>query len=677
MLKFFSRMERTRNFVLLLFAIVMVVSLIVFYAPTRDTIQSDLMMSEETAAEVGGEEITVGELIRQKEAIVRIMGNANADTKNLLDNAIRSRIARIEAERLGLRATDAEVAVRIREEFKEEGKPFDQKRYEQNAIQNAGSVSALEESVRDSMSAEKLRAFITSGVTVSEEEVLDDYKRGNSKFELTYVPVTLADVSQTIKPTDEELKAFFEQNKKNYYISMPQKKIRYLFLNTAKVGERLSIPEADLKAEYDKLPADRRIAGVQGQEIVLRVPKPEFEAEAAAKANQILEQLRKDGPKVSEEAFAEIAKGQSENPNTARSGGKIPGLIKQNPTNPEDPYQRLLTMQPGDVTEPISYQGRFFILRRGENVPKTYEDAKKELEVSLRNRRAYAVAADIAQKAAARLKEVKDVQQVAQEFASQANMAPAEMVKETGYVKPGDQVQDIGTSPQFEEGIAGLENPGDVGDRTPIPNGFAVPVLADKKEPRDAEFEEVKAQVAETYKIEKAREQFDEIANQIASSAGSASNLTAAAESKGFKAQQQKSYILGSPLGQGPSATTSEALEDAVWALKEGEVTKNPIKLGDNWYIVGVNKREEAKMDDFATQRDSLLEQKLSEKRNRIFTDYLASTRAEMEAAGKIKIHKEAMAKVDKYGASEDDAPQNVPQGIVPQMPQQEIPQGN
>jgi hypothetical protein len=213
MLKFFSRMERTRNFVLLLFAILMVVSLIVFYAPTRDTIQSNLMMSEEEAAEVGSEDITVGELVRQKEAVIRIMGPANAETKNLLDNAIRSRIARIEAQRLGLRATDAEVAAKIREEFKEDGKPFDQKRYEQNAVQNAGSVSALEESVRDSLSAERLQAFITSGVTVSEEEVLDDYKRGNSKFELTYVPVTLAEVSQTVKPTDEELKAYFEANK--------------------------------------------------------------------------------------------------------------------------------------------------------------------------------------------------------------------------------------------------------------------------------------------------------------------------------------------------------------------------------------------------------------------------------------------------------------------------------
>jgi hypothetical protein len=41
-----------------------------------------------------------------------------------------------------------------------------------------------------------------------------------------------------------------------------------------------------------------------------------------------------------------------------------------------------LTMQPGEVTEPISYQGRIFVLRRGEDVPKSFEDARKELEVS-------------------------------------------------------------------------------------------------------------------------------------------------------------------------------------------------------------------------------------------------------------------------------------------------------
>lgn len=676
MLKFFKRMERTRSFVLLLFAIVMVVSLIVFYAPTRENPQDALVMSTETAATVGGESITVGELVRQKEAYTRVTGD-NQPTKMLLDQVIRSRIARLEAQRLGLRATDIEVANEIRKQFKpEDGRPFDQKRYEQSAIQNAGSVTALEESIRDSLSAQKLQAFITSGVSASEEEVLEDYKRSNTKFEVTYVPVGVADLVQSINPTDQELRAYFEENKKNYYISSPQKKIRYLFLNTAKIGERLTIPEADLKAEYDKLPEDKKIAGVQGQEIVLRVPKPEFEGEVAAKASQLVGALRKDGAKVSEQAFAETAQGQSENPNTARNGGKIPGLVRQNPQNPTDPYQRLLTMQPGDITEPINYEGRYFILRRGEDVPKSFEDAKKELEVSLRNRRAYAATAEIAQRAAERLKEVKNVQQVAQEFAQQANMGVSEMVKETDYVVPGSSVPDIGTSPQFEQGIAELENPNDVGERTPVPNGFAIPLLVDKREPRDAVFEDVKAQITETYKIEKAREQVEDIANQIAAGAGSTGNLSSAAAGKGLKAQEQKNFILGSPLGQGPTATTNDALEDAIWALKEGEVAKTPIKLGDNFYIVGLNKREEANMEDFPNQRDRLMEQKLNEKRGRVFADYLAAVRTKMEAEAKITINKAAVAKINTQTESGDGLPPGFPQGFPQGIPQ-EIPQGN
>ena len=154
-------------------------------------------------------------------------------------------------------------------------------------------------------------------------------------------------------------------------------------------------------------------------------------------------------------------------------------------------------MTPGEITEPISYQGRYFILRRGDAVPKSFEDARKELEVSLRNRRAYSVAAELAQKIADTLKQNKDVQATAQQFAGQANMTAAEMIRETGYVKPGDNIENIGASPQFEEGIAGLENPQDVGDKTPIQNGFAIPMLVDVKPPRDAEFDEKRAELVD------------------------------------------------------------------------------------------------------------------------------------------------------------------------------------
>jgi hypothetical protein len=221
------------------------------------------------------------------------------------------------------------------------------------------------------------------------------------------------------------------------------------------------------------------------------------------------------------------------------------------------------------------------------------------------------------------------------------------MIRETGYVKPGDNIDKIGVSQQFEDGIKDLQNPQDVGDKTPVPDGFAIPMLTDQKPPRDAEFAEVKDQIVEVVKLDKARSMVQDIANQIASGAASPDALAALASSKGLKAQDQKSFILGSPLGQGPSASTNEALEDALFGMKAGDVTKTPVKLGDGFVIVGVKSREDASMDEFAKQRDTLVEQMLQQKRSAVFSDYLASVRRQLETDGKIVFYPDAIAKVD------------------------------
>jgi peptidyl-prolyl cis-trans isomerase D len=652
MLKFFSRLEKTRNFVILIFALLLVLSMVfvgasIFDSRTNNSVSAG---STETVAKVGSESVTVGELVRQKENLSQLYGGRAPASKLLLDGMISQRIVRQEAERLGLTASDTELAGSIREQNKsQDGKPFDIARYEQNVTEQYGSVSAFEEAERDRLSGQKLEAFITSGVTVSEQEVLDDFKKRNTKFDLSYVPVSVADLAQAIKPTDAELQEFFTRNKGNYYISEPQKKIRYVFLSTSKIGEKISIPEADLKAEYDKLPDDKKQAGVQGQQIVLRIAKPEFDAQVLEKANQIAERARTagEGGKISEQAFGELAQGQSEDPNTARVNGKIPGLVRQNPNNPTDPYQRLLTMQEGEITEPIKNGEKYFILRRGAVVPKSFEDAKKELEISLRNRRAYTVAAELAQKVTDDLKQTRNVEATAQKFAAEANMTPKDMMRETGFLKPGDEVADVGISPQFEEGIKPLEKANDVGEKIPIKDGFGVPLLVERREARDETFEEAKDKVAEAVKLEKARAQVEQIAKDIAAGATNAETLAAAAQSKGLKAQDAKSFILGSPLGQGPSAATSEELENAIYALNAGAATKTPIKVGDNWYVVAATKREEANMEEFAKQREQLLQSSLMQKRGQVFSDYLDGIRRRMEASQQIKVYKDALNKVD------------------------------
>ena len=95
-----------------------------------------------------------------------------------------------------MEATDAEVAAYIRMNFKSPDGTFKQDDYEQRVTEQFGSVANFERAVRDQLSGQRLEAFITSGVSVSEDEVLNAFKRKNTKFDLSYVPVNSADLAQ-------------------------------------------------------------------------------------------------------------------------------------------------------------------------------------------------------------------------------------------------------------------------------------------------------------------------------------------------------------------------------------------------------------------------------------------------------------------------------------------------
>ncbi|MFV0388646.1 MAG: peptidyl-prolyl cis-trans isomerase [Pyrinomonadaceae bacterium] len=673
MLKFFKRMERTRNFILFFFAIILVGSLILFYSPTQ-RLNADLRRSSEVVANVNGEKITIGQVVTDLERSSQSpFGKMPASI--VLDGLIANAVVRVEARKLKLTATDQDVATKIRKFVTpQDGKPFDQKQYEQYAIDQAGSVPEFEEGVRDQMSRQNLSAYLTSGVEVSEADVFDDYKRKNTKFDLVYVPVNTADLIATIKPTDEELQAYFQKNQKSYYINSPQKKVKYIFLSTEKLGSTLKFSDEELKKAYDALPADKKLSGVKVQEIVLRVNDPAKKAEVQNKATEIVANLKTSGDVVSQDAFATAAKGQSEKPSTALTGGEVKGLVRENPNNPTDPYQQVLTLKEGEVTDPIDNGNSIYILRRGEAVAKPFDQAKKEIEVSKRNQKAYEANSALAGKVDEALKQSKDVDATAKQFASQANMAPDEMIRETGYVKPGDDIENLGISQDFEEGISGLNKAGEVGGKIPVPGGFAVPIIVDVKPPRDANFDEVKDQVAETYKANRAREQVEAVAKRIAENAGSVGGLTSAASGAGLTAKTSKDFILGSPLGEGPSASTSKALEDAIFALGDGEYTKVPIESGGNWYVVGVNGRQEASKEEFDKDKDQLITAKANQDRMGVFTEYLTSKVNSMKANGDIKIDKSAMSKINNYEEeNKQQTPQQIP-GLPPQVPQQ-VPQ--
>ena len=149
-----------------------------------------------------------------------------------------SKIIAQEAARLSLGTSDAEVNKAVHEQFVDgSGKFIGVDKYKERASRVFGSVERFEQELRESLAANKLRAFVTAGVSVSEEEVREDFKRKNSSFGLTYIPVVADKLAANLQPSDEELQKYYEENKNNFRYLEPQKKIRYLFINQRRSRE--------------------------------------------------------------------------------------------------------------------------------------------------------------------------------------------------------------------------------------------------------------------------------------------------------------------------------------------------------------------------------------------------------------------------------------------------------
>ena len=677
MLKFFSRLEKTRNLVIIFFAALVVLSMVVAGVYNRAGVAvANPFKSQEVLAKVGSDNVTVADFsLLKKKFEAQFGGNftlaqIGMTNDRLLDQAINSRISLQEARRLGLTASDEEVRDTIARQFSDPATgAFDVKRYKDYVVRNYGSIPLFEQSVRDALASEKLRAFVSAGAQVSEAEVRDSYMRDNTTFDVIYVPVVADELAKKITPSDEELRQYFDAHKTDYRFLEPQKKIRYVFINQEKVGQKINISDEELRKEYDSLKPENKMAGVRVQQIVLKVARPELDQDVLNKASDLVSRMRQPDLTAPEEVFAEQARGNSEDPATAQAGGWVPNPVKRIPNRKPNPaggaaelMQNTLEWREGQVGDPLKTGNAYYIFRRGAAVSKSFEDARQELLVSLRNRRSYAVSAQLAQKAQDRLKETRDPQKVAQELAGEANMTPAEMVRETSFIKPSDDVPEIGTSPQFEDAIKPLEESNAVGERVGIKNGFAIPQLVEKRDPRIPELEEVRERVAEDLKRSRAGEQLEAAARDLAANTANADALKAAAEKAGLKAVDEEAFRLGRPMG---TAGADPSLDSAVYALKAGEVTKTPIKIGDKWVVVAVKARKDADPAEFDKQRATLTETALSERRNQAFDDFLVEARRRLDEKGQIEIFRDTLTALE---ASEPVAepPRRAPINLPP-----------
>src|ERR1041385_9175494 len=109
MIRLFSRMERARNWVIIIFALVIGLSMVLFTLNRYANPNAAAASKAEVLASVDGDEITVGDLDRLKDSYKQMFGGQFnpmqfGGDRRFLEGLISDRAIAQEARRLGLAA---------------------------------------------------------------------------------------------------------------------------------------------------------------------------------------------------------------------------------------------------------------------------------------------------------------------------------------------------------------------------------------------------------------------------------------------------------------------------------------------------------------------------------------------------------------------------------------------
>jgi peptidyl-prolyl cis-trans isomerase D len=665
MLKFLSRRNRSRNALLIIFIAALTIGLIGFFAPglrpwaTNEASAND----DDVIATVLNRKVTVKEL-RQilslyGQQMAQGQGNGNQmdmETiygiygKQAVDNLIRKQIILYEAEQNNFLATDKEVQEKIKQVPSFNPWPGAEQ-YRAILTQNGTTPLEFEENLRASIAEEKLRSFIAAAAQVSPQEIEDDYRKANTSYKIRWLEVTPDKFRSLVTVNDDNLRAYFDANKASFRVDKEERKAKYIFIDQKKAGEAIQVSEDELRKAFKP---EANIQQVRVSQIVVSVPKKAAPAkqtprpkelagavdvsaedqEVAKKVETIYKRAKGDEGKAPED-FAALAREFSDDAKSKAAGGDIGYLNKKDKRESDDPLSRVFAMQKDEVSSPVRKGDKFYILKVTDRKAPSFEESRADLLKEVRDQKSYTKAIDIAKEVEERFKATKNADAVAAEINTKYS-AQIAAVKETPFFLQGENIPDLGASSELDSAVFKLTNQGDITEWVNINNGFAVAQFAEKRDPHDPVFEEVKARVEQRFRDDKAKEIAADQARKIAV-AQTPEALKSAADAVGLKMDERAGLSANDSIG----ALVSESLRAPIYKLKAGEVLHEPIKVldSDTYVVASVVERKDADMGEaFQKAKKGIEDKLLQEKQEGLFTAHLAAVEKQLKDEGKIKI---------------------------------------
>ena len=675
MLRFFAKLERSRNIVLLVFCVLLLIGLIAFYIPNTSIVpganyNTGSADDKIVIANVGSQEITIKEFRTQLASLGQTFGRGNTlppgvmkqlgFDKQALDGLIANALVQDQGAELNLLGTNSEISDSVRRQFVDANGGFVGKdEYLRRVRLNGYEPEEFENNVRRDLTARKVRSFIISAEQISEREIEEKYKRDNTKIDVIYATIDLEKVRKSgYKPSEEELQSYYNSHKDEFKANEPTSKVDYIFVSTDDAAKIVPVSDEELKAEYET----RKQYEYRASVIRLNVATPADEDTVTKKINELNARVR-GGEGQKPEDFATVAKGNSQDA-SAKAGGDI-GWIKKEPNKPGQWQQRPYTnnLKVGDIDGPFRDGSSWFIMKVTEQREVPFAQMRPTLVATVQNNKAYKKANELAQKAYEKATEVKDLRKGVEEVAKELKVSVDSMLKTTPYFKRNDPLPDLGkgagfaSNPAFEEAVAALGAKGDIGEKVSIPGGFAIPLLVDRLDKgAQLSFDQARNQIEDKVRKEREPNLAKSRAEALLKQATSAADLERLMKAEGLDVKTDTNFNnYQFPGASGGGLQVGNQARAALLALKEGEVAKAPIKVGAAYLMFAATKRTEADLSKLAGEKQGIRDALVAERQSLAYDAYIKAARKRYEDQGKIKVYQN---EIDKFFAKIESANQ-------------------
>ena len=472
------------------------------------------------------------------------------------------------------------------------------------------SVTDFEDEIKSQITIQRLQAFITGGVTVSDQEVRDTYRKANIKIKFDYAVISAEDLGKTINPSDSELEAFFKTNAARYAQAVPEeRKITYFAFSESQIPGGVQPPNQQaVQQYYNEHVADYSVPEqAKSRHILISVPPnadAKTDAAAKAKAEMVLKQLQAGG------SWTDLAKKYSDDPGSKDMGGEL-GFAQRGKMVPAFD-NAIFTQKIGDIAIVKSNFGYHIV--QVEERQAAHTQPLSEVQASI-------VAA------LSRQAETAAQDSYAQQLTSEAIKNGLEKTATAHHLDV------VTTDPVAHDGvIAALPDSaqilakafqakqGDPPQSAPTGEGYAIFQVTGIVPAHAPEFADWKSHVLDDYRREQLPVLLSQKTKALADQAKATNDLAKAAKAVG--ATVKTSDMVGEN-GQVPDFGEVGQVAPQLFDMSVGAIS-GPIDAGRTGVVAKIDNKQEPTPDEISKNFDQTRDQFLDQRRNEAFSVFMS-----------------------------------------------------